>query len=397
MTELAIRILRVFAESYPLSASFRGGRKLRKSGWARHFPGITSDLAARNEFLEAADELVDAGILSAQWKPFRERDDLEALYLENPRAMYDALGVQSPEEGMKQMLSLLARPEWASGRLAEIAAFLVPRLEAGDSVPAGSADELADLSRVFALSREEAGALPIRALSIRLFGDSKRLERLLHGADRLSRAVWGVSVSEQLGLGRSFPEVAFALRGGIAFSGNAPWPCDGQILTLPRETVKSIRTIEMAAGNPAAVLSIENKETFHILASRMANFSLGAVVCSNGHPNSAVVSLLRSFAEAGAEIMHYGDLDPDGILILQEIGSALAMPVTPRFMTVDIHRKYVKYGHRLDRTQRARLAQVNPQGPDSLRALAREIDETGTGVEQEIIDLDQIRGPDWGR
>jgi len=392
MTELAIRILRVFAESYPTSASFRGGRRLRKSGWAKHFPGIASDLAARNDFLEAAEELVHAGIVSVRWKRFREGDDLEALYLEDPRAMFDALGVQSPEEGTKQMLSLLAKPQWAGGRLAEIAAYLVPRLEAGHPVPAGSAAELADLSRVFALSREEAGALPIRALSIRLFGESKRLERLLHGADRLSRAVWGIPVSEQLGLGRSYPEVTFALRGEIAFSENAAWPCGGQILTLSLETVKSIKTVEPATGNRAAVLSIENKETFHVFAGRMADFSLGAVICSYGHPNPAVVALLRLFAACGAELLHYGDLDPDGILILQEIGSALAVPVTPRFMTVDIHRKYVKYGYRLDPTQRARLAQVDPHGLDVLRALAREIDETGTGVEQEIIDVDEMRG-----
>jgi len=137
--------------------------------------------------------------------------------------MFDALGVRSPEEETKQMLSLLAKPQWAGGRLAEIAAYLVPKLEAGLPVSAGSAAELADLSRVFALSREEAGALPIRALSIRLFGESKRLERLLYGADRLSRAVWGIPVSEQLGLGRSFPEVTFALRGGITFGENAAW------------------------------------------------------------------------------------------------------------------------------------------------------------------------------
>jgi len=77
------------------------------------------------------------------------------------------------------------------------------------------------------------------------------------------------------------------------------------------------------------VLSIENKETFHVFAGRMADFSLGAVVCSSGHPNPAVVALLRFFAAAGAELLHYGDLDPDGILILQEIGSALTVPVTP--------------------------------------------------------------------
>lgn len=391
MTELAKRILSVFAESYPASASYRGGRKLCKSGWEKLFPGIASDVAAKNDFLEAVEELIHAGIVSPRWRRFREGDDLEALYLEDPKAMFDALGVRSPEDTSREMLALLASPPWARGRLAELAAYVAPRLEAGHPVPVASARELSDVSRVFTLSREEAAALPIRALSIRLFGDSKRLERLLPVADRLSRAVWSAPISEELGLGRSYPEVAFALRGRIRFAGAEEWTCRGQVLTLPFESVKSIRAIEV--GRPvAAVLSIENKETFHVFAHRMTDLSLAAVVCSAGHPNPAVVALLRHFLAAGASLSHYGDLDPDGILILQELRSALAMPMAPSFMTVDIHRLYAKYGYALDQAQRARLSQVNPQAPDVLRDLAREIGETGVGVEQEIIDVAGLQG-----
>jgi hypothetical protein len=393
MTELAKRILAVFAESYPTSAYYRGGRKLRKSGWERLFPDIASDVAAKNDFLDAVEELVHAKILTVRWKPFRAGDELDALYLDDPQAMFDALGARSPEETSRQMRALLGSPEWAEGRLSALASYLAPRLEAGHPVPVGSALDLSDLSRVFALSREEAAALPIRALSIRLFSDSKRLERLLPVADRLSRVVWSALISEDLGLGRSYPEVTFALRGRITFTGNEAWPCEGQILALPLATIKSIQAIEPAAARgTAGVLSVENKETFHVFASRLADLSPGAIVCSSGHPNPAVVALLRRFVAAGASLSHYGDLDPDGILILQEIQSALAVPVASRFMTVDIHRAHAKYGFPLDQTQRARLSQVDPRAPDVLRDLAREIGETGIGVEQEIIDPEGFRG-----
>ncbi len=104
MTELARRILTVFAESYPTSASYKGGRKLRKSGWHELFPRIRTDVSAKNDFLEAVEELVDAGILTAKWKRFREGDDLEALYLEDPQSLFAALGMPSPEstaDGMR--------------------------------------------------------------------------------------------------------------------------------------------------------------------------------------------------------------------------------------------------------------------------------------------------------
>jgi hypothetical protein len=174
------------------------------------------------------------------------------------------------------------------------------------------------------------------------------------------------------------------------FGENAPWVCNGQILALPLETVESITAIKPAADAAVSVLSVENKETFCFLAHRMKDFSLSAVVCSSGHPNPAVTGLLRLFAATGGHIGHYGDLDPDGILILQEISAAVAAPVVPRFMTIDIFRKYVKFGYRLDKTQSARLALIDPRALDSVRTLAREIGQTGMGVEQEIIDVNEL-------
>jgi len=424
MTELARSILAVFAESYPTSAHFKGGRRLRKSGWERLFPLIEKDVTAKNDFLDAVEELVSAKILSARWKRFREGDELAALYLEDARAMFSALEMQSPEEKARGMLSLVAGPGWAGGsspvRLAELAAYLGPRLEAGHPVPVSSVDELSDLGRLFSLAREEAAALPIRALSIRLYGDSKRLERLLPVADRLSRAVWGAPISEELGLGRSYPEVSFAVLGSIRFSGSeSSWRCNGQILTLPLASVRLIKEVapergEMATADPplnrsAAVLSVENKETFHVLASRLpgscarrsstapearseateASLPVGiaAILYTAGHPNGAVTAMLRHFAAAGARFYHYGDLDPDGILILQEIQAAVAAPVVPYLMTVSVYRRFARHGYPLDQTQRARLAQLDPNTQAELRELAREIGKTGVGVEQEIIDV----------
>jgi hypothetical protein len=402
MTESAKRILAVFAESYPESACYRGGRKLRKSGWEKIFPRIESDVSAKSEFLDAVDELLSAGILSAKWKRFREGDEIEALYLENPQAAFDALGIPSPRAVAESMLELMAGPEWPGGRSAGLAEYLEPRLRAGHPVPVKDAVELDDLSRLFALSRKEAAGRPIRALSVKLYADSKRLERLLPVADRLSRAVWGTAISGELGLGRSYPEVGFALRGWIRFAaGGDPWYCDGQILSLPSSSVDSIQTIEfdtrLSMGEPSpgsAVLSIENKETYHILAVGLKRKSpclprgTAALVYTAGHPNDAVIGLLSLCASSGARMYHYGDLDPDGMLIVQEIREALAAPVTPWLMTAALHRRYAKFGYALDRTQISRLSQMRPDASPELLGLAEEIAATGLGVEQEIIDLD---------
>ncbi len=393
MTESAKRILAVFTDSYPGSADYRGGRKLRKSGWVKIFPRIASDVSAKNEFLDAVDELISAGILSAKWKRFREGDELEALYLENPQAAFDALGIPSPFVIAERMLQLLARPEWAGGRLAGLAEYLTPRLLAGHPVPVKDAVELADLSRLFTLTRADAAGRPIRALSVRLYADSKRLENLLQTADRLSRAVWGTGVTDELCLYRSYPEAGLALLGRIRFkAGGDPWHCDGQILSLPSLSVDAIESIELDQKQPA-VLSIENKETFHILAACLKRqpHSLppgtAAVAYTAGHPNAAVIGLLSRCASAGARMYHYGDLDPDGILILQEIRDALAVPLAPWLMTAALHRRYAEYGYALDPAQISRLKQVRPDLPPESLELSREIGNTGLGVEQEVIDI----------
>jgi hypothetical protein len=389
VTELARRILAAFAESYPTSAHYTGGRKLRKAGWEEVFPGIVTDVAAKSDFLDAVDELVTAGILSARWKRFREGDDLEALYLKNPAGLYAALGIPSPEAIAREMLAVLDGPAWSNPRLADLAGYLRPRLEAGHPVAVHDARELEHLARLFSLAPEEAAASPLRALSARRYGDSKRMERLLPIADRLARAMGGAAVSARLGLARSYPEVGLALWGRILFEGNdAPWECRGEILSLSISSVGRIRSIDLAGG----VLSIENKETFHVLAGGSGQRHVlppatAGIVYTAGHPNDAVISLLRLCAATGARLYHYGDLDPDGILILQEIQEAVGATVSPWYMTAALHRRYARFGYRLDRTQLARLSRVEALAPGDLRGLADAIRETGIGVEQEVVDL----------
>lgn len=146
------------------------------------------------------------------------------------------------------------------------------------------------------------------------------------------------------------------------------------------------------------VLSVENKETFHVLAGGLKDRSfalpsgIAGMVYTGGHPNDAVKAFLHRCVAAGACVYHYGDLDPDGLLILQEIQAALAVPIVPWLMTAAMHRRYAKHGFALDRTQTARLSLLDANAPQELRNLAREIEETGIGVEQEIIDLGVARG-----
>ena len=72
LSAMARTILSAFAEAYPTSAHYRGGRKLRLGDWHRRLPQIEEDVEEREAFLEAvenphADAGGGAGNRVAEW------------------------------------------------------------------------------------------------------------------------------------------------------------------------------------------------------------------------------------------------------------------------------------------------------------------------------------------
>jgi hypothetical protein len=407
VTDLARSILEHFAVAFPESAHYRGGRKLRLGKWAERFPRIERDVEAKEEFLDSVDELVSLGLVTAGWARFREGTDLDAIYLEDPDRMYELLGRASPEEVRIGMLEMLESDGWTracagESRTGEIARaireHLNAELEARHPVGLGTVASVRDLALLLSAPADLAATLPIRALSVRLFNDSKRLERLLEEADRVCAKAAGVALSQTLGLERSYPEATFSLRGVLCLEAAADrrWELRGEPVILPLPTVAAVSRFDFhPSDSPPLILSVENKETFHVLAAVLAKESgsgnspgrlpWAGIVYTAGHPNAAVVMLLHKLHEAGAALHHFGDLDPDGLFILTEIADAVGAEVTPECMSLPIYRRYRPYGYALSPAAVARLTTAGERLPPSLRLLADEIVAEGFGVEQEVI------------
>jgi hypothetical protein len=131
---------------------------------------------------------------------------------------------------------------------------------------------------------------------------------------------------------------------------------------------------------------IENKETFFALTGSLPGYSCFLYV--GGHPNRAVRTLTALLAESGFCFSHAGDLDPDGILILQELAGIAGKPVQPLRMDADTFDRYLECGRKLEPTSLKRTALISEQTRSipGMAALVKRIEETGLGVEQEIID-----------
>ena len=155
-------------------------------------------------------------------------------------------------------------------------------------------------------------------------------------------------------------------------------------------------------GSDQAIISVENKETFCALARHLklkqppgfrlpeTTLSAGVVglVYTAGHPNGAVVELLRAIVREGTYLYHFGDLDPDGLLIVAELSALVGIEIAPVLMNLETYQRYFQYGYPLGDGAIGRLRSARDRLPSALLPLADVLSEQRIGVEQEVIDFE---------
>ncbi|MDR1931068.1 MAG: DUF2220 domain-containing protein [Treponema sp.] len=420
MTPWERRIIGVFADRYPASAAAvifdppgREGDgaydekprplRLRPDRIFHGFDHAPPD--ERESFLEAAEALEKRGLLSLTWVRRRKGEALSSLTCRNPELLFELAGGSSPKtaaEAVRRTARTLA--ESGAGET-EFFSFLAEKftpLDAVRGVDAGALEDLARLTGALSEKGELKGPLfpktprgiTTRALSVSLYRDSKRLEAqtglfkpLLNRARRQ-----GIEVPDFSFLDRAFPETFIAGKITLSFGGEgppAPPPVinlTGSVLALPLGTILKLRRIIPPATSPAAVLMIENKETFFALAETLPDYS--CFLYTGGHPNRAVQALVSLLAESGFAFYHAGDLDPDGILILQELKEIAGKPVKPLKMDRDTFNRYLDCGRKLKQPslRRLKLIREGTRSIPGMEDLIGGIEEAGVGIEQEIID-----------
>lgn len=418
----ARRILELFADTYPTSVHYRGGRRLRLGSWDKRFPEIAADVDGKNGFLAAVEDLVHLGVLSVRWRRFRTGEEVDALYLDDPSRMYEMLQREAPWDHRDALLEVLKAPPWDDPRLVELGERTRARLLAHHSPALDSPEDLRDIGRLLLVTPQERTGFALRALSVRLYRDSKRLEALLPRADAFMTEAVGEKVSKRLGLARTYPEVSIALYGTMVWAEPADpvapratehrkWRLSGEIVTLPEETVRTIDSLFLDLPVPPVtsagtgmpwILTVENKESFYAAVAAMrdgwalANTKRASeqtaeqrnspwmVIYTAGHPGETVSALVALAGRSGAPIMHFGDLDPEGLLIIQELAARSGHNVRPFLMEPETYDRYRSFGRDLSDHSLSRLKEITQ--PD-LIPLAEEILRYGVGVEQEIIPL----------
>ena len=414
MTESASNICRELARRFPTSAAASGGAPLRISV-DKVFPtNVRARPDEKESFLEAAEYLQGEGVVSLSWKRFREGEELSGITLTDPQSLYSRLGQPYPLDVAvaARAVARLAASEgsarhdpvsansfftWLSENIRP--ADTVTKSEAGrNSLPL--AETLGDLARLLKVlpSCARDGMLcgvTLRALSIRLFSDSKRIEALLRdAAPLLARARRADVPVPDLGpLERTYPEtlvsgpIAFGLDDGSTMTNPSGLPLGIPLFTAGR--ILGVGLVQHAADRGVRrLLTIENLETFYALAADRYMALADAFLYTGGHPNRAVQLVLAAFARSGFSLFHAGDLDPDGILILQELSDFAGSMILPLKMDASTFDEHAAHARELDSSSLSRTAIIrdDTRAIPGIEELLQRILSSGKGVEQEIIE-----------
>jgi hypothetical protein len=408
MTNWEQRIARIFLERYPHSAAAEGGRPLRLS-LKQLFPEFENSPPDEKEsFLEAAEALEQKGLAGIRWVRLKKQELLAAISFHDPETLYALAGLDSPSviaAAGRQTAGEISRS--SSCVYPELFGYIAENLKSIDAVKGIDPQAVRDLARLASYAADSPGtnAVTSRTVSITLFSNSKRLEELTElFARMLGRAEGrGIAVPDFSFLDRAFPETMIAGKLQFVFREDetcGPAGCminkEGIILGLPLASIQRLKKIQPCGRDPGrtsappVVLMIENKETFYALAERRGNIlaQYDAFIYTAGHPNRAVTALVSILAASGFDFYHAGDLDVEGILILQELTGIAGKPVTPLRMDGKTFDEYRQFGRTLTKSMLRRTALINEsiRALPGITALISRIEQSKLGIEQEIID-----------
>lgn len=417
MTQSELRILETLAERFARSAHAEGGAPLRLTPEKSFADVLTAGPDAYESFLEAAEKLEVDGIVSLAWKRFRKGEELATIILRDAGALFSRLGrpLPSDEAGRARDTARVEaarveakRPDDGASRafFAWLAEGVRPRDASVDEREIDLSLAIRDFARLADALTSSAkdgflsGITP-RALSVTLFSDSKRIETLLAElAPLISRARRAdVPVPDTSAVERNFPEtlvagpLSFSLDDGDADPGASLDNATGCVIGIPLVTAAKITRVQTIAPDARRanarplLVSVENLETFYALATGDCPIA-DAFLYAGGHPNRAVQRLLAAFARSGFAIKHAGDLDPEGILILQEVMDAAGIPVTPLKMDAATFDACLPHSRELETTALSRVIMIRDatRALPGVNGLLARILATGRGVEQEIIE-----------
>ena len=366
-----------------------------------------SDSRFRLTFNRELEALERCGWVELDWVRFDRGHSLKRIVLvdRDLLGIYRALGRVTRKElyrkaavfleelSEKSPAELLGFHRELSTRLAGLQP-LPPPLKA--ERPAQFREQLRGLQALFEPREKD---LARRILSVRLYGDSKRWERLEGGILQLARSFCLGSAEAALDDTALLAEYGIIdhpshilLSGPLLFStpqGAVDLATFYPDLGLP---VEMVRDLEITMSTAAAVITIENKTSFYQYLREGPPEHLAVYL--GGYHNRGrrllLEKLYRYFQEEGRAVpfYHWGDLDLGGFQIWHHLKSKTGIPFEPFLMDLPTYRRSCHLGRPLTKAYQDKLAVLLEDPAYAVfHPLIRLMLEKKVRVEQEAVPL----------
>jgi hypothetical protein len=434
------KIIKTLIKHYLTSASNAEDRAFIRIRSSILFPNFDSAHPDEKKlYLEAAEKLEQRKLVKLRWEKNAKGERLRTINCKNFERLFRIAGRPFPRaeiektkamlgekvQELKKSLAAMKGDKEQAEKVITLLEFLSMHFGLREIKQGLDHKVMEDLVKLLEFHFNPSGLEKItsRALSILLYQDSKHLEDLPAFCHHLfSRLQKTIAVPDITFMQRSFPETLISGKITIEYK-NYQAPLineNGHILGFPLETVEKIAFVDTAYTNKKSssgfqrrftrlfrkwkkhkektALIIENKETFYALATPQKNNAnkhlyYDCFLYAGGYPNRAAVALIKILAASDFTLYYAGDMDPDGILILQHISDIIARdftrkPITPVKMDVATFEKYLPWARNLSKGMLQQMERVreDTKAIPGLADLIQRIEETGQGVEQEIVD-----------
>ncbi|PKL39285.1 MAG: hypothetical protein CVV41_21785 [Candidatus Riflebacteria bacterium HGW-Riflebacteria-1] len=136
---------------------------------------------------------------------------------------------------------------------------------------------------------------------------------------------------------------------------------------------------------PQKLVSIENETSFYDYVEQ-ADSSRELVVCSMGQANRLLIRLLKSLKGHAGELVHWGDLDRSGVLILDSLRRRTGLDIRPLHMDPETFGRHRSLALPLAGSERDLIASLLQRRPQIICAdLLKSIINANAWLEQENI------------
>lgn len=396
------QILNVLLDKYEASKTFNGRNKVRQSFKIKTeilFPKYAdhSEFQIFDAVNSAIDDLVEWGYIE---KPQNSCFDVIVLNENKCDEIYQFLKRQPKKNEMEKILKLLNCYEKDESPIGEFARQQIVRIADNKSVEIFKGDiaEFGDILRASSIIIANNEEIFTRDMSIKIFGDSKKLAKLKDKIQRLLSMYATYDdrsyILEEYGVVNAPSVLRMKGNARLVFaSQDVELESIGGEMVLSTKSMKEIKRINLVGEK---VITVENLTTYY-------DYPEGddLIIYLEGFHNRSKAELLELIHRENIEkkYLHFGDIDIGGFHIYRNLCSKTGIPFKLHYMNKDILIRYKNNWVQLNKSEVKRLkslrkildnteCEIEEMEKSGIRDTLDYMEINNCKLEQEVIGLD---------